>query len=114
MLIKASKTHNKKEREKQIAEGSKAIIEALTNEERTPHYKKLDVKVALENVSSAFMRQSIFETGVRRDAEEKRISARSPLNRAYSPDPIDRLFHTRRDTIHCHLRPRRRTDGPAI
>lgn len=67
MLKKASVTYNKKQREKEISEGSKAIIAELTDESRTPHFEKRDVKSALETVSSAFMRKNIFETGVRWD-----------------------------------------------
>lgn len=67
MLQKIYKIHNKKEREKAQNEGSKAIIEELSNEENTPHFSKLDVKTALETVSSSFMRNMIFETGVRWD-----------------------------------------------
>ena len=67
MLQKIYKIHNKKEREKAQAEESKAIVEQLSNEENTPHFNKLDVKAALETVSSAFMRKMIFDTGVRWD-----------------------------------------------
>ena len=67
MLKKAALTHDKKAREKEMANGSKAIIEELTDKTRTTPFEKRDVKVALENVSSAFMRESIFQTGVRWD-----------------------------------------------
>lgn len=67
MLQKIYKIHNKKEREKAQDDETKAIIEELSNEERTPHFTKLDVKDALESVSSSFMRNMIFETGTRWD-----------------------------------------------
>jgi polyribonucleotide nucleotidyltransferase len=67
MLQKIYKIHNKKEREKAQATESKAIVEELSNVENTPHFNKLDVKDALETVSSAFMRKMIFDTGVRWD-----------------------------------------------
>jgi polyribonucleotide nucleotidyltransferase len=67
MLQRAAITYVKKEREKEIASGSKAIIEELTSESHTPKYEARDVKAALEQVSSAFMRETIFETGIRWD-----------------------------------------------
>ncbi len=70
MLRKAATTHNKKEREKDMAAASKAIIAELTAEAHTPRFEKRDVKAALENVSSAFMRKSIFDSGIRWDGRK--------------------------------------------
>lgn len=88
MLSKAATIHNKKEREKEIAAGSKAIIEQLTDESKTPHFDKCHVKTALDNVSSAFMRKSIFETGVRWDGRKNTeirpiFIEQAPLPRAH-------------------------------
>lgn len=69
-LEKAATTYIKKEREKVMADMSKAVIEELTGETRDPHYEARDVKAALETVSSAFMRQHIFETGTRWDGRK--------------------------------------------
>jgi polyribonucleotide nucleotidyltransferase len=70
MLLKAATTHNKKEREKEMATASKAIIAELTDVTRTQHFEKRHVKTALDNVSSAFLRKSIFETGIRWDGRK--------------------------------------------
>lgn len=70
MLRKAAITYKKKEREKEMAAGSKAIIEELTDETKPVHFKAKDVKAALETVSSSFMRKSIFDTGIRWDGRK--------------------------------------------
>ncbi len=70
MLQKAATIHNKKAREQEMAAGSKAILDELTDETKTPHFEKRDVKTALENVSSAFMRKHIFDTGIRWDGRK--------------------------------------------
>ncbi len=67
MLQEASKTHVKKDREAIISRGTKAIVAELIEGDK---HKKLDVENALENVSSAFMRKVIFETGIRWDGRK--------------------------------------------
>ncbi len=65
MLKKASETKAKQERDEIISNGRKLIIATLTSIERG--YPKLDVQVALDTVSSQFMRKCILNTGIRWD-----------------------------------------------
>ncbi len=67
MLKQASETKGKKDREEVIASGKKRILETLTAEGQTPSHPKLDVKVALDTITSKFMRKCILETGIRWD-----------------------------------------------
>lgn len=67
MLTIASKTHNKQAREHEISTGTASILATLTDSTRTPPFSELEVKRALDLVSSNFMRKFIFDTNTRWD-----------------------------------------------
>lgn len=67
MLQKASQTKDKKLREAIMAEGTKQIVCELTKESAPTVYKAHHVKLAVETVSSQFLRNMIFTEGTRWD-----------------------------------------------
>lgn len=67
ILKEASLTKGKKEREKILSDGKKAIVEKLSKKDAPSSYEALHVKMALDAFSSEYMRNMIIETGVRWD-----------------------------------------------
>lgn len=67
MLRKASVTKDKKAREKILSEGTKAIVAELSDEKAEVTHPVHLVKLAVETVSSEFLRNMIFTDGIRWD-----------------------------------------------
>jgi len=70
MLNDAWAIHEKKAREQALSMGTEAIVKELTDETKENAYGELDVKDALQNVTSSFMRKKIFETKTRWDGRD--------------------------------------------
>jgi polyribonucleotide nucleotidyltransferase len=67
MLEEAWSIREKKERALALSKGTEAVVQELTDESKEESYSELDVKEALQKVTSSFMRKKIFETQTRWD-----------------------------------------------
>ncbi len=67
MLEETWAIREKKERELALNKGKKAIVQEFTDETKEERYSELDVKEALQKITSSFMRKKIFATKTRWD-----------------------------------------------
>jgi len=67
MLEETWAIREKKEREMALNKGKETIVQELTDETKEDAYSEIDVKEALQKVTSSFMRKKIFETKTRWD-----------------------------------------------